>query len=322
MSPLTLLVAGNPAERALSLLERLPAETRIAVSETPAAFGELAAGADAILDAWSAPGVLEAVFAMCPRARWVHSLTAGVEGVLFPALLASPIPLTNSRGVFSRSLAEFAVAAMLYFAKDLRRMMRSQAAGVWDPFDVEELHGRTVGILGFGEIGRHTARFASALGMRITALRRHPERGTGDGGAARVYPLESRIEFLAEADYLVVSAPLTAETRGMIGETELRAMKPTAVVVNIGRGPVIREEALIRALQEQWIRGAALDVFEREPLPSGHPFYTLENVLLSAHCADHTVDWKELAMEFFVSNFQRFHRGEPLKNVVDKRLGY
>jgi phosphoglycerate dehydrogenase-like enzyme len=99
-------------------------------------------------------------------------------------------------------------------------------------------------------------------------------------------------------------------------------MKPTAVVVNIGRGPVIREEALIRALEQQWIRGAALDVFDREPLPSGHPFYSLENVLLSAHCADHTVNWRELAMECFVSNFQRFHRGEPLANVVDKHLGY
>jgi phosphoglycerate dehydrogenase-like enzyme len=266
--------------------------------------------------------VLEALFNTCPRARWVHSLTAGVESVLFPALIDSPIPLTNSRGVFSRSLAEFAVAAMLYFAKGFRRMLRSQAAGVWDRFDVEEVHGRTVGILGFGEIGHHTARLASALGMRIIALRRHPERGTGDAGAARIFPLEAKIEFLSEADYLVVSAPLTDETRGMIGEAELRAMKPTAVVVNIGRGPVIREEALIRALEQQWIRGAALDVFDREPLPSGHPFYTLENVLLSAHCADHTVDWKELAMEFFVSNFQRFHRGEPLANIVDKRLGY
>lgn len=322
MSPLTLLAAGNPAERALSLLERLPADTRIAVSETPAALREFAAEADVILDAWSAPGVLEAVFNLCPRVRWVHSLTAGVEGILFPALLESPVPLTNSRGVFSRSLAEFAVAAMLYFAKDFRRMLANQAAGVWDRFDVEEVHGRALGILGFGEIGRHTARLATALGMRVTALRRHPEQGAGEVGGARIYPLAALIEFLAGCDYLVVSAPLTAETRGMIGETQLRAMKPAAVLINIGRGPVVQEQPLIRALREGWIRGAALDVFEQEPLPAGHPFYKMENVLLSPHCADHTADWKELAMGFFVSNFERFHRGEPLANVVDKRLGY
>jgi phosphoglycerate dehydrogenase-like enzyme len=322
MGPLTLLVAGNPAERALSLLERLPADTRIAVSENPAAFGKLAGEADAILDAWSAPGVLEEVFAMCPRVRWVHSLTAGVESILFPALVANPVPLTNSRGVFSRSLAEFAVAAILYFAKDFRRMIRSQAAGVWDRFDIEEVHGRTLAILGFGEIGRRTARLASALGMRVTALRRHPDRGTSTEEDVRIYPPASLLQFLVGADYLVISAPLTAETRGMIGETELRLMKPTAVVINIGRGPVVREEALIRALEQHWIRGAALDVFDSEPLPDGHPFYKLKNVLLSAHCADHTVDWKELAMQFFIANFERFQRGEPLANVVDKQLGY
>jgi len=322
MSPLTLLVAGNPAERALALLERLPEPTRIAVSETPSAFAALAPEADVILDAWSAPGVLEAVFAMCSRVRWVHSLTAGVEGVLFPALVESPIPLTNSRGVFARSLAEFAIGAMLYFAKDFRRMLRSQAAGKWDRFDIEEVHGHTAAILGFGEIGRYTARLASALGMEVTALRRHPQRAAGDLADVRVYAPEEKMAFLAEADYLVISAPLTPETRGMIGEAELRAMKPGAVVINVGRGPVVQEAALVQALQEGWIRGAALDVFEQEPLPEAHPFYKLENVLLSAHCADHTADWKELAMTFFVENFARFHRGEPLKNVVDKRLGY
>ncbi len=322
MSALTLLVVGNPAEGVLSLLERLPAETRIAVSEQPAAFGRIAGEADVILDAWSAPGALEAVFTMCSRVRWVHSLTAGVENILFPALMESPVPLTNSRGVFSRSLAEFAVAAMLFFAKDFRRMLRSQKAGQWDRFDVEEVYGRTAAILGYGEIGRHTAQLASALGMRITAMRRHPERGASGPEGVRIYPPEAKLEFLRGADYLVLSVPLTAETRGMVGELELRALKPNAVLINIGRGPVVREDALIRALSARWIRGAALDVFDQEPLPAGHPFYSLENVLLSAHCADHTSDWKELAMRFFLSNFERFRRGEPLANVVDKRLGY
>ena len=127
---------------------------------------------------------------------------------------------------------------------------------------------------------------------------------------------------LAECDFVLCAAPLTPQTRGLIGEAELKAMKKTAVIINIGRGPVIVESALIQALQEGWIRGAALDVFDVEPLPEGHPFYSLENVLLSPHCADHTPTWTEEAMEFFLENFERFRAGEPLLNITDKKNGY
>ena len=127
---------------------------------------------------------------------------------------------------------------------------------------------------------------------------------------------------LSRCDYVVVAAPLTSETRGMIGEPEFRAMKPTAVVINVGRGPVIKEEALVRALSSGRIKGAALDVFDQEPLPRDHHFYKLDNVLLSPHCADHTPDWLDQAMEFFIAQFERFRKDEPLLNVVDKKLGY
>jgi phosphoglycerate dehydrogenase-like enzyme len=127
---------------------------------------------------------------------------------------------------------------------------------------------------------------------------------------------------LRRCDYVVVAAPLNDETRGLIGEAEFAAMKPTAVVINVGRGPVIDESAMISALSEGRIKGAALDVFDQEPLPQGHPFYTLENVLLSPHCADHTPDWLDNAMRFFIAQFERFRSGEPLLNVVDKKLGY
>jgi phosphoglycerate dehydrogenase-like enzyme len=127
---------------------------------------------------------------------------------------------------------------------------------------------------------------------------------------------------LPRCDYVVVAAPLTSETRGMIGEAEFAAMKPCAVVINVGRGPVINEEAMVRALSSGRIKGAALDVFDHEPLPAGHPFYKLENVLLSPHCADHTLDWLDNAMKFFIEQYQRFQAGEPLRNIVDKKLGY
>jgi phosphoglycerate dehydrogenase-like enzyme len=138
----------------------------------------------------------------------------------------------------------------------------------------------------------------------------------------QIYAPEHRIEMISRCDYIVASAPLTPETRGMIGEAEFAAMKPSAVAINVGRGPVIDEDAMLKALTAGRIKGAGLDVFTHEPLPEGHPFYRLENVLLSPHCADHTADWLEQAMRFFVENFERFRKGEPLRNVVNKTLGY
>jgi len=322
MPPITLLVLADPAEPRLKLLRRLPEETRIAVGLHAEAFRGAAPEAQAAL-CWFTPGaLLEEVFAAAPRLRWVHSSAAGVDRLLFPALVGSPVVLTNSRGLFSASLAEFALGAVLFFAKDFRRMVRSQQQGEWDCFDVEQVAGRTLGIVGYGDIGRTVAERARAFGMKVAALRHRPELSGDDPLLEAVYPVAGLHELLARSDYVVVSAPLTSETRSLIGEPELRAMKPTAVLINIGRGPVVAESALVRALEEHWIRGAALDVFDQEPLPDGHPFYRLDNVLLSAHCADHTSDWMDRAMELFLDNFERFCRNQPLRNVVDKQLGY
>ncbi len=322
MTRWTLLVLADPAEAELALLERLPEQTHIAAGNLPEAFRAAAPEADVILS-WFAPrALLEQVWAMAPRVRWVHSASAGVENVLFPELTASAVPLTNSRGLYSDSLGEFALAAVLFFAKGLRRMVRSQAAGLWDPFDIELVEGRWLAILGYGDIGRAVARRARAFGMRIAALRRRPGGDAEDPPPDRLFGPEGLPDLLALADYLVVALPLTPATRGLIGEAELEAMKATAVLINIGRGPVVQEDVLVRALEAGRLRGAALDVFEREPLPAGHPFYRLDNLLLSPHCADHFPGWKRRAMELFLENFERFRRGEPLRNLVDKRQGY
>lgn len=201
-------------------------------------------------------------------------------------------------------------------------MIRSRQAGVWDPFDVEELTGRTFGIVGYGGIGREAARRAKAMGMKVLAVRRHPAQSASDPLIDGVYAPDGLREMLALCDYVLVAAPNTPETNGMIGEAELRAMKPEAVLINLGRGPVIDEAALIAALEERRIKGAALDVFNQEPLPEGHAFYGLDNVLLSPHCADHTPGWLDESMQFFVDNFGRFVSGEPLQNLVNKKLGY
>ena len=318
-----LVLTSTLADKDLGLLEQLPPETSLAVGTSAEAFERLADDADVILS-WSLSGqVLRDVFLMAPRVKWVHSRSAGLDGVLFPELIASPVPVTNGRGVFSQSLGEFALGAILFFAKDFRRMLRSQEAGRWDQFDVEEISRQTVGIVGYGDIGRAAATRARALGMRVLAVKRHASPANGpDPVAAEVFPPEQRAEMIARCDYVVAAAPLTPETRGMIGEREFAAMKPSAVIINVGRGPVIDEAAMLRALTERRIKGAALDVFDTEPLPDGHPFYGLDNVLLSPHCADHTSDWTEQAMRFFLAQFERYQKGEPLQNVVNKHLGY
>jgi phosphoglycerate dehydrogenase-like enzyme len=317
-----LLVISDPAAKVLRLLERLPADVTVTVGERLQIFEEAARGGDVILGREARRETLQAVFRMAPGVRWVHSLSAGVNQYLFPELAESPAPLTNSRGVFSRSLAEFAIGAALFFAKDFRRMLRQQSAGVWEEFDVEELHGKVMGIVGYGDIGHAVAARARDFGMPVIAVRRRPEIAPGDSLAGEVLPVSRLRELMTRSDYVTVAAPLTAETRGLIGEAELRAMKSTAVLINIGRGPVIVEDALLGALEERRIRGAALDVFDHEPLPEGHPFYRLDNVLLSPHSADHTPGWEAAAMEVFLDNFDRFRQGQPLRNLVDKRLGY
>jgi len=228
---------------------------------------------------------------------------------LFPELVESAVPLTNARGVFSEILGEFAIAAVLFFAKGLRRMVRSQEAGVWDQFDTVEVAGQTVGVIGVGDIGNAVARRAEAMGMRVMGL------GRADGP-------ERKRDLLARSDFVVLSTPLTPETRGFMGEAELHAMKPEAVLINVGRGPLVDEAALIAALRERRIGGAALDVFNQEPLPAGHPYFALDNLLLSPHSADHTPDWQQRAMRLFLDNFERYRKGEPLRNVVDKPRGY
>jgi phosphoglycerate dehydrogenase-like enzyme len=322
MGSVTLLALADPAEPQLALLEELRGEATLAICDTPAACAHTAAHADVVLNWLSDTTVLQQIWPMATRLRWVHTRSAGLDGMLFPEIVESPVVLTNARGVFSDILGEFTIGAVLFFAKDFRRLVLSQMAGKWDQFDITEVRGQTLGLVGYGDIGRAVAVRAHALGMKVVALRRRPELSRDDTYVARVFPPEGKHEMLGISDYVVVGAPLTPESRGMIGDGEFAVMKPTGVLINIGRGPVVSEAALVRALSERRIRGAALDVFDTEPLPAGHPFYHLDNVLLSPHSADHTPDWKERALRLFLENFRRFRRGQPLLNVVNKKLGY
>jgi phosphoglycerate dehydrogenase-like enzyme len=322
MSSLTLLVIADPAALFLKPLSRLQQDIQIVVSDDPEKLKSLAADADAILFADFDGDLLANVLPLANRVRWIHCLWTGVEMILKPKIVAHPAPLTNGRGVFRWPLADWVIAAMLFFAFDLGRVIRQQEQGMWKPFISTSLMGRVLGIVGFGSIGAAAAARARVFGMKIAALRRRPELFESDSLPDQTYGPGQLKELMAASDYILVVTPLTAETRGLIGEAEIAAMKPSAVIINIGRGPVIVEAALVRALEAGRIRGAALDVFNTEPLPSEHPFWRMPNVLLSPHTADRVEGFLDPAFESFVENLDRFRKGEPLANVVDKHAGY
>jgi len=317
----TVLVLSDPNEPQLAMLHELRDSAEIVIGNSRAAFEKSAASASVLFNWSGSLGLLRDVESMAPRLRWVHSRSVGLERTLFPELIENSVTLTNGRGVYSASLGEFALGAILYFAKDFRRLVRNQLAHKWEQFDVQVISGRTVGIVGYGDIGRAVAARVRPLGMQVLALKRHVSREP-DPLIGKTYLRNGLLEMLSLCDYAVISTPLTEETRGMIAEAEFSAMKSAAVVINVGRGPVIKEEALVSALKEGQIRAAALDVFDEEPLPASHPFYGMENVLLSPHCADHTSDWLDQAMRLFIEQYERFRNGKPLLYVVDKKLGY
>jgi phosphoglycerate dehydrogenase-like enzyme len=322
MDPITVLVISNPSAGYLRLLDRLPQPVNLLVGDTPEFLSSAAPKAEVILNGLHDGKKIQSILPLARRLRWVHALSAGVEKILSPELIESPVPLTNGRAVFGPALAEFTLSAILFFAKDLRRLVRNQEAGRWEQFDITLLRGQSLGVVGYGGIGREAARLVHGLSMGVMAVRKRKELSQDDPLLDRVFAPDQLHEMLSLSDYVLVSTPLTAETRGLIGEHELKAMKSSAVIVNVGRGPLIVESALIAALREKRIKGAALDVFDTEPLPEGHPFYKLDNVLLSPHSADHTEGWLELAVERFIELFERFRSGQPLDHIVDKKAGY
>jgi phosphoglycerate dehydrogenase-like enzyme len=202
--------------------------------------------------------------------------------------------------------------------------VRAQERHEWVSHDQQEglfeLAGKTMVLVGVGAIGVRTAEVAAPFGMRVLGVRRDP---TADApGVEAMFGPDQLLDLLPQADFLVLTIPLTHETQGMIGEPELRAMKPTAYLINIGRGGTVQETVLIRALREGWIAGAGLDVFESEPLPQDSPLWEMENVIITAHYAGLTPYYNQRAMAIFLDNLRRYQAGEPMRNVVDKRLGY
>lgn len=265
--------------------------------------------------------VLRHILREAPRLRWIHSGKAGVEDLLIPELVNSDIILTNGAGAPKLPIAETVLTFILADAKALIAHLDCQRQHRWQHQDHRELTGLTVAILGLGKIGLEVARVCNALGMRVIGTKRHV---TGEPlpSVDEVFPHDRQNECIHQADYVVATAALTPETRGMVNASTIEAMKPDAALINVGRGGLVDEPALIAALRARRIRAAYLDVFETEPLPPDSPFWSLPNVVVMPHNSPYSQCLIENMAGIFVENFHRYCEGLPLLNVVDKRAGY
>lgn len=274
-----------------------------------------------------------------PNLRWVQAHSAGVDWLLEHPIWDSDVVVTSASGIHAPNIAQYVMAQMLAWANRVPKWLRLQSQSRWpdDRWDAllpVELRSKTLGIAGYGSIGREIARVATAFGMRVLATKRDARHledtgyritDTGDPTGelpARIYPGEATRSMVSECDYVVITLPLTDATHHLFGEEMLRAMRPHAYLINVGRGSIIDERALVRALKKEWIAGAGLDVFESEPLPSDSPLWELENVIISPHVSGFTPHYDDRATDLFAENLRRYLNGRSLLNVVNREHGY
>lgn len=257
------------------------------------------------------------------RLRWFQQWGAGTDWLLrHPEIAGMDFTLTNASGVHSIPISEHILAFLLAFARQLPSAIRAQNEGRWErDMGAFELAGKTMLLIGVGAIGKRTAQIANALGMHVIGMRRSASASTPPGVKRMVRP-DDLMNTLPQADFVVLTQPLTEETRNMIDAKALAGMKRSAYLINIGRGGTVDELALVEALQNGTIAGAGLDVFAAEPLPPDSPLWKMENVIITAHYSGETPHYDERAMEIFIDNLERYTRGEPLRNQVDKQRGY
>ena len=275
------------------------------------------------------PFVDRDVFASATRLRWVQSPAVGVGSLMFSELLASPVVLTSARGIRARSIAEHVLGVTIALARLFPATLRAQAAHRWAQEELETqartLQGARMGIVGLGAIGLEVVKIAAPFGFRISAIRRRPPSPTGAGappGVEAVWPPDRLPDLLAQSDVVVLAAPHTPETKRLIGRAQLDRMKRGALLVNIARGKLVDDDAVIDALRDGRLGGAALDVFSQEPLDPSSPYWDLPNVIITPHTSGAMKDYWTPLVALFSDNLRRFEKGEPLLNVVDKVAGY
>jgi phosphoglycerate dehydrogenase-like enzyme len=320
-------ILGAPVSRELvAMIEavegvrctRIAADGRIHGDADESAFDE----AEVLLLGAVPAGVLDHLVTRMPKLRWIHSASAGVDRVSTAAVRERGLVVTNARGVFSRPIAEYVVMMALAVSRRLPQLLELQRERTWQPLRGRELSELTIGIVGYGSIGEEVARLLAPFGCRILATRRHPDRGTGEAPGVELFGLDELRDVLHASDIVVVAAPLTDETAGMIGAEQLAEMREDAWLINIARGRLIDELALRRAHESGWIGGAVLDVFSEEPLGSDSPLYHTPNVIITPHTSWASDRVIERTVELFIDNLRRDRAGEPLRNLVDLEAGY
>jgi phosphoglycerate dehydrogenase-like enzyme len=300
----------------LAEIEEL-AEVRLTKAD---GLAEAMDGADVLYQWHSFSPALRENWDAASSVKWVHVSAAGVSQLLFDELIHSNIVYTNSRGVLSRAIAEFALGFVLDMAKDSQGSFRLQQEHRWQHRVTRKIQGQTALVVGTGSIGRETARLFSAVGMEIDGAGRASRPGDADFG--QIHSSRDLARIVHDYDYLVLAAPLTNETRGLVNAQVLASMKPSACLINVGRGELVDTAALVEALASASIAGAALDVVHPEPLPEGHALWGMDNVIITPHMCGDTEDYLDDLGKLFVDNLRRFCNGEPLENVVDKTLGF
>jgi len=315
-----LLVMGASSDEPPAGIEAAAPLADLRFEPDGSSLAETLPGAEAIFAYESFRDDLERAWDLAERLRWIHTASDGVDGLLFPALVQSDVTVTNARGVFEEPIAEWAIAAICASATGLAVSIRDTVAGRWDD---ERRRDRVAGarllIVGPGPIGRATALRARALGMEIEAVGRSAR---DDGVFGRILGPEDLRAALGRADHVLDTLPGTPGTRHVFDAAAFAAMRPTARFYNVGRGSTVDEAALVQALRGGSIAGAALDVFEEEPLPGDSPLWGLSNVVVSPHICGDFDGWESATVELFVDNLGRFVRGEPLRNLVDKAAGF
>ena len=284
----------------------------LTVARTRSETADAIRSAEILLSSYVEPSLLESA----DRLRWIQALSAGVDSLPVDALREREIRLTNAAGAHAQPIAEQVLGYMLAFERRLDRAFEMRRRGVWERFSGGELAGKTLGIVGLGSIGQRTAELAAAVGMDVVGTKRDPDVDLP--AVDRVYPSDDLEPVLVEADYLLLSCPLTEQTRGLVDRERLGVLPDDAVVINVARGPIVDEEALIEALQQRAIRGAALDVFASEPLPADSPLWDLSTVVVTPHNAGSSPAVRDRIADIFVDNYEAFVADEPdrLRNRI------
>ncbi|MFT7338454.1 MAG: phosphoglycerate dehydrogenase-like enzyme [Marinobacter maritimus] len=313
-------VLTAPGEQEPPGMDSLRARAEVRFASDEATLRSTLPGTDIMMVTDFRTEALEAAWGCADKLKWIHATSAGVDALMFPALTKGNVVVTNARGIFDRTIAEYVLCTILMFAKDFPASIRLQMKHQWKHRDTERAEGKQVLVVGAGSIGRQIGRLVASAGLRPHGIARTARKDDPDFVA--VHGNDDLYNQLGHADYVVIAAPLTPQTEGLFDEKAFKAMKNTARLINIGRGPIVKTDDLISALTSGEIAGAGLDVFEEEPLTDDHPLWDMENVIMTAHMAGDFIGWKRALTDQFLENFDRWHNSGELFNLVNKELGY